>query len=221
MKGGGPKFNVWCFCYVHLELFPGQTRLTARPKFRVFCQKKGPESPKFFQLRSFFFCVQTMPKIWNVITPSVPLNFEEYEVQTCSIKIRRIGIQYALRVFIVQRPNSTPMQSRHCAKYSNLFFSSFPTPILWSFTNKVILLVLWYCYGQIWLLDVRISCTEPRFRHWGPSTPKKIDRPGYVRYNTFFHAPKNNEGESNLTLITWFPHRRPLYRWMRLIKRFF
>ncbi len=33
--------------------------------------------------------------------------------------------------------------------------------------------------------------------------------PGYVRYNTFFHAPKNNEGESNLTLITWFPHRSP------------
>jgi hypothetical protein len=44
-------------------------------------------------------------------TPSVPLNFEEYAVQTCSIKLQRIGIQYALRVFIVQRPNSTPMQS--------------------------------------------------------------------------------------------------------------
>jgi hypothetical protein len=63
--------------------------------------------------------------------------------------------------------------------------------------------------------------TEQRFCHWGPSAPKKIDKPGYVRYNTFFHAPKNNEGESNLTLITWFPHRRPLYCWMRLIKRFF
>jgi hypothetical protein len=112
-----------------------------------------------------------------------------------------------------------PMQSRRCAKCSNLFFSSFPTPILWSFTDRVKLLVLWCCYGQIWLLDVRILCTEPRFCHWGPSAPKKIDKPGYVRYNTFFHAPKNNEGESNLTLITWFPHRRPLYRWMRLIKR--
>ncbi len=77
------------------------------------------------------------------------------------------------------------------------------------------------CYGKIWLLDVRISCTEPQFCHWGPFAPKQIDRPGYVRYNTFFHAPKNNEGESNLTLITWFPHRRPLYYWMRLIKRFF
>jgi hypothetical protein len=31
--------------------------------------------------------------------------------------------------------------------------------------------------------------------------------PGYVRYKTFFHVPKNNEEESNLTLITWFPHR--------------
>jgi hypothetical protein len=69
-------------------------------------------------------------------------------------------------------------------------------------------------------LDVIISCTEPRFCHWGPSAPKKIDKPGYVRYNTFFHEPKNNKGESNLTLITWFPHRRPLYRWMRLIKIF-
>ncbi len=107
-------------------------------------------------------------------TPSVPLNFEEYAVQTCSIKIRRIGIQYALRVFIVKRPNSTPMQSRHCAKCSNLFFSSFLTPILWSFTNRVILLVMWCCYGQIWLLDVRILCTEPRFCHWGPSAPKKL-----------------------------------------------
>ncbi len=143
-------------------------------------------------------------------TPSVPLNFEEYAVQTCSTKIRRIGIQYALGVFIVQRPNSTPMQSRRCAKYSNLFFSSLPTPILWSFTNRVILLVLWCCYGQICLLDVRILCTEPWFCHWEPSAPKKIDKPGYVRYNTFFHAPKNNEGESNLTLITWFCHRRPL-----------
>jgi hypothetical protein len=55
----------------------------------------------------------------------------------------------------------------------------------------------------------------------GTIRAKKIDKPGYVRYNTFFHAPKNNEGESNLTLITWFPHRRPLYRWMRLIKRNF
>ncbi len=59
------------------------------------------------------------------------------------------------------------------------------------------------------------------FCHWGPSVPKKIDKPGYVRYNTFFHVPKNNEGESNLTLITWFPHRRPLYCWMPLIKNFF
>ena len=139
----------------------------------------------------------------------------------CSIKNRRIGVQCALCVFIVQRPNSMPMQSRCCAKCSNLFFSSFPTPILWSFTNRVILLVLWCCYGQIWLLDVRILCTEPQFCHWGPSTPEKIDKPGYVRYNTFFYAPKNNEGKSNLTLITWFPHRRPLYRWMRLIKWFF
>ncbi len=93
--------------------------------------------------------------------------------------------------------------------------------IRWSFTDRVILLVLWCCYGQIRLLDVRISCTEPRFCRWGPSAPKKNDKPGYVRYNTFFHVPKNNEGESNLTLITWFPHRRPLYRWMRLIKRWF
>ncbi len=68
---------------------------------------------------------------------------------------------------------------------------------------------------------MRILCTEPQFCHWGPSASKKIDKPGYVRYNTFFHAPKNNDGESNLTLITWFPHRRPLYCWMRLIKRFF
>jgi hypothetical protein len=168
------------------------------------------------------FCsVSSKCKLCLLCTPSVPLNFEEYAVQMCSIKIWRIGIQYALRVFIVQRPNSTPMQSRHCAKCSNLFFSSFPTPILWSFTNRVILLVLWCCYGQIWLLDVRILCTEPQFCHWGPSAPKKIDKPGYARYNTFFHAPKNNEGDSNLTLITWFPHRRPLHRWMRLIKIFF
>ncbi len=68
---------------------------------------------------------------------------------------------------------------------------------------------------------MRILCTEPQFCHWGPSAPKKIDKPGYARYNTFFHAPKNNEGESNLTLITWFPHWSPLYCWMRLIKRFF
>jgi hypothetical protein len=34
-------------------------------------------------------------------------------------------------------------------------------------------------------------------------------------------AALNVPGESNLTLITWFPHRSPLYRWMRLIKRCF
>ncbi len=171
--------------------------------------------------RQGFCSVSSKCKLCLLCTPSVPLNFEEYAVQMCSIKIWRIGIQYALRVFIVQHPNSTPMQSRHCMKCSNLFFSSFPTPILWSFTNRVILLVLWCCYGQIWLLDVRTLCTEPQFCHWGPSAPKKNDKPGYARYNTFFHAPKNNEGESNLTLITWFPHRRPLHHWMRLIKRFF
>ncbi len=44
--------------------------------------------------------------------------------------------------------------------------------------------------------------------------------PGCVRYNTFFHPPKNNEGESNSTLITWFTYES-LYRWMRLIKRIF
>ncbi len=33
--------------------------------------------------------------------------------------------------------------------------------------------------------------------------------PGYVRYTTFFHTPKGNEGESNSTLITWFPYRSP------------
>ncbi len=102
------------------------------------------------------------------------------------------------------------------------YFPLFRPPfILWSFTNRVILLVLWCCYGQIWLLDVRILCTETQFCHWGPSAPKKNDKPNYIRYNTFFYAPKNNEGESNLTLITWFPYRRPLYCWMRLVKRIF
>ncbi len=55
----------------------------------------------------------------------------------------------------------------------------------------------------------------------GTIRAKKNWQTRYERYNTFFHAPKNNEGESNLRLITWFPHRRPLYCWMCLIKRFF
>ncbi len=50
-------------------------------------------------------------------TPSVPWKFKKYAVQTCSIEIWRIGIQYGLRVFIVQHPNSMPMQSWRCVNY--------------------------------------------------------------------------------------------------------
>ncbi len=63
-----------------------------------------------------------------------------------------------------------------------------------------------------------LYCTAPEFNANAVPALRNI-KPAYVRYNTFFHAPKNNERESNLTLITWFPHRRPLYRWMCLIKR--
>ncbi len=54
MKGGGPKFYVWCFCFVHSELFPGQTRLTARPKLRVFA-KKRVRKVRSFSNSEFFF----------------------------------------------------------------------------------------------------------------------------------------------------------------------
>ncbi len=124
----------------------------------------------------------------------------------CSIKIRRICSTDAFYKNS-KNWNSVCSTCLYCTapefnanavpalrKMFNLFFSSFPTPILWSFTNRLILLVLWCCYGQIWLLDVRILCTEPWFCHWGPSAPKKNDKPGYVRYNTFFHAPKTMRG---------------------------
>ncbi len=63
MKGRGPKFYVRCFCFVHSELFLGQTRLTARPKFRVFAKKRVRKVRSFSNSEVFFLHRQCLRQI--------------------------------------------------------------------------------------------------------------------------------------------------------------